>query len=54
MESPRTSWHPRSIPFTILFGQQTGRLASDEDKTDWAIRCNTRRWGFLTTESPRA
>jgi hypothetical protein len=24
------------IPFTILFGQQTGRLASDEDKTDWA------------------
>jgi hypothetical protein len=25
------------IPFTILFGQQTGRLASDEDKTDWAF-----------------
>ena len=33
-------------PFTILFGQQTGRLASDEDKTDWAKRCNGRRWGF--------
>ncbi|HDV6776499.1 hypothetical protein NCMFCNCE_00063 [Mannheimia haemolytica] len=36
------------IPFTILFGQQTGRLASDEDKTDWANRCNGRRNGFLT------
>lgn len=36
------------IPFTILFGQQTGRLASDEDKTDWAIRRNGRRNGFLT------
>lgn len=36
------------IPFTILFGQQTGRTASDEDKTDWAIRRNTRRNGFLT------
>ncbi|MDO2024024.1 DUF1073 domain-containing protein, partial [Escherichia coli] len=36
------------IPFTILFGQQTGRLASDEDKTDWAIRRNTRRNTFLT------
>lgn len=36
------------IPFTITFGQQTGRLASDEDKTDWAIRRNTRRNGFLT------
>lgn len=33
-------------PFTIQFGQQTGRLASDEDKTDWAKRCNGRRWGF--------
>lgn len=33
-------------PFTILFGQQTGRLASDEDKADWAKRCNGRRWGF--------
>ncbi|EBO0868508.1 DUF1073 domain-containing protein [Salmonella enterica] len=36
------------IPFTILFGQQTGRLASDEDKTDWANRRNQRRNGFLT------
>ncbi|KAB8312932.1 DUF1073 domain-containing protein [Erwinia endophytica] len=36
------------IPFTILYGQQTGRLASDEDKTDWAKRCNTRRWGHQT------
>lgn len=35
-------------PFTIMFGQQTGRLASDEDKTDWAKRCNGRRWGFLS------
>lgn len=35
------------MPFTILFGQQTGRLASDEDKTDWANRCNGRRNGFL-------
>jgi hypothetical protein len=37
------------IPFTILFGQQTGRLASDEDKNDWAKRCNGRRWGFMST-----
>lgn len=35
-------------PFTIQFGQQTGRLASDEDKNEWAKRCNGRRWGFLT------
>lgn len=35
-------------PFTIQFGQQTGRLASDEDKTDWAKRCNSRRWGFMS------
>lgn len=36
------------IPFTILFGQQTGRLASDEDKKDWANRGNERRNNFLT------
>lgn len=36
------------IPFTVLFGQQTGRLASDEDKTDWSIRRNSRRNGFLS------
>lgn len=36
-------------PFTIQFGQQTGRLASNEDKIDWAKRCNGRRWGHQTT-----
>jgi len=36
-------------PFTILFGQQTGRLASDQDKSDWAKRCNGRRWGFMSS-----
>lgn len=35
-------------PFTIQFGQQTGRLASDEDKSVWAKRCNGRRWGHQT------
>lgn len=35
-------------PFTMQFGQQTGRLASDEDKTAWAKRCNGRRWGHQT------
>lgn len=34
-------------PFTILYGQQTGRLASDEDKEDWGKRLNGRRQGFL-------
>lgn len=36
------------MPFTMLFGQQTGRLASDEDKTDMARRGNGRRNGFLS------
>lgn len=36
------------IPFTIQFGQQTGRLASDQDKNDFAKRCNGRREGFQT------
>lgn len=36
------------IPFTILFGQQTGRLASDEDKSDFANRCAARQEGELT------
>jgi len=36
------------VPFTIQFGQQTGRLASDEDKTDWAKRLNGRRGGFMS------
>lgn len=34
-------------PFTIIFGQQTGRLASDEDKTDDANTATQRRHGFL-------
>ncbi|WP_437431965.1 DUF1073 domain-containing protein [Yokenella regensburgei] len=33
-------------PFNIMFGKQTGNLASEEDKTAWANRCNGRRWGF--------
>ncbi|MEJ2800625.1 anti-CBASS Acb1 family protein [Comamonadaceae bacterium PP-2] len=36
------------IPFTILFGQQTGRLASDEDKSDFANRCASRQEVELT------
>ncbi|OCG56858.1 hypothetical protein A9G30_02145 [Gilliamella sp. Fer4-1] len=36
------------MPFTIIFGQQTGRLASDEDKDDYAKRGMSRRNGFLT------
>lgn len=36
------------IPFTILFGQQTGRLASDEDKSDFANRCAARQEMELT------
>lgn len=35
------------VPFTILFGQQTGRLASDEDKTDYALSAQQRREGWL-------
>lgn len=35
------------VPFTILFGQQTGRLASDQDKRDWADRCMSRRKNAL-------
>lgn len=35
------------IPFTILFGQQTGRLASDEDKTDYALTAAQRRDDWL-------
>lgn len=35
-------------PFNILFGKQTGNLASTEDKTAWAVRCNGRRGGFMT------
>lgn len=36
------------IPFTILFGQQTGRLASDEDRKDFAARCGSRQQNELT------
>lgn len=36
------------IPFTILFGQQTGRLASDEDKADMVARCASRQANVLT------
>lgn len=36
------------IPFTILFGQQTGRLASDEDKADMVARCVSRQENVLT------
>lgn len=36
------------IPFTILFGQQTGRLASDEDKADFINRCVSRQVNSLT------
>ncbi|WP_025903262.1 DUF1073 domain-containing protein [Tatumella sp. UCD-D_suzukii] len=35
-------------PFNILFGKQTGNLASTEDKSAWAGRCNSRRNGFQT------
>lgn len=36
------------IPFTVLFGQQTGRMASDEDKADMAARCQSRQATELT------
>lgn len=36
------------IPFTILFGQQTGRLASDQDQEDWNARCSSRQVNELT------
>lgn len=36
------------IPFTILFGQQTGRMASDEDRSDFNERCAGRREDLLT------
>ncbi len=36
------------IPFTILFGQQTGRLASDQDKQDMDDRCKSRQDNELT------
>lgn len=36
------------IPATILFGQQTGRLASDQDQQDWIARCASRQANELT------
>ena len=36
------------IPYTILFGQQTGRLASNEDKADMLARCKSRQFNELT------
>lgn len=36
------------LPFTVLFGQQTGRLASDEDKADYAARAKARQQNELT------
>lgn len=36
------------LPFSILFGQQTGRLASDEDKADYAARAKSRQANELT------
>ncbi len=37
-----------SIPFTVLFGQQTGRLASAEDKADMIARAVSRQTNELT------
>jgi hypothetical protein len=53
---PRGAWETAAnnfaaavqIPFTILFGQQTGRLASDEDQDDFNNRCTSRRDNLLT------
>ena len=36
------------IPMTILFGAQTGRLASDQDKADMLARCKSRQASELT------
>ena len=37
-----------NIPATILIGQQTGRLASDEDQTEWAETAKSRCENVLT------
>ncbi|WAC75354.1 DUF1073 domain-containing protein [Roseateles sp. SL47] len=36
------------LPFTVLFGQQTGRLASDEDQKDYIARAVGRQLNTLT------
>lgn len=38
-----------TIPATILIGQQTGRLASDEDQADWTQTAESRQETLLTT-----
>ena len=56
ISDPRGAWEVAAnafaasvrLPFTVLFGQQTGRLASDEDKADYIARANARRSGELT------
>lgn len=56
MSDPEPSWLINAnsfsasvqIPFTILFGQQTGRLASDEDKKDFAKTAKARQFYTLT------
>ncbi len=56
MHDPRGAWEISAntfssavgIPFTILFGQQTGRLASDEDKAADNMRCKSRQRNLLT------
>ena len=35
-------------PFNILFGKQTGNLASTEDRKEWAQKGNGRRGGWLS------
>lgn len=56
MSDPESPWQIAAnsfaasvqIPFTILFGQMTGRLASDEDKKDFAKRAKSRQLLVLT------
>ena len=37
-----------NVPATILIGQQTGRLASDEDQAEWASAAESRCENYLT------
>lgn len=43
-----------NIPATILIGQQTGRLASDEDQTEWALAAQSRCENYLTPQVIKA
>lgn len=36
------------VPFVVLFGQQTGRLASDQDRQDMNDRCKSRQQNEIT------